>query len=78
MTLHFQINGEATRTDVATESPEGDVYGGNNAYNVYYHYLQGEVPDLKIGDSVEYCSPAAARPPSTPPSRSRATPPPTY
>jgi len=53
-TLHYRIDGGATQTDSATESPRGDVYGGNNAYNVYYHYLRGEIPDLEVGDSVEY------------------------
>jgi hypothetical protein len=54
VTLHYRVNGGATQTDSATESPEGDIYGGNNAYNVYYHYLRAEIPGLDVGDSVEY------------------------
>ena len=54
VTLHYRINGGAVQTDTATESPLGDVYGGNNAYHVYYHYLRGQIPGLDVGDSVEY------------------------
>ena len=54
VTLHYRINGGAAQTDTATESPDGDVYGGNNAYDVYYHYLRAQVPALDEGDSVEY------------------------
>jgi hypothetical protein len=54
VSLNYQINGEATQTEGATQSPPGDIYGGNNAYNVYYHYLRAEIPDLEVGDSVEY------------------------
>jgi hypothetical protein len=54
VTLHYRINGGAAQTDSATESPEGDVYGGNNAYDVYYHYLRAAIPGLDVGDSVEY------------------------
>ena len=54
VTLHYRINGGAGQTNPAGESPQGDVYGGNNAYDVYYHYLRAEIPGLDEGDSVEY------------------------
>jgi hypothetical protein len=54
VTLQYQINGGAVQTAPTTASPDGEVYGGNNAYNTWYHYLRGEVPDLSVGDTVEY------------------------
>jgi len=54
VTLHYSINGAAAQTASTNESPPGERYGGNNAYNVYYHYLRGVVPALKVGDSVQY------------------------
>jgi Zinc carboxypeptidase/Immune inhibitor A-like, MAM domain len=53
VTLHYTINGEEA-TAPTGESPDGERFGGNNAYDVYYHYLRGEVPGLAVGDSVEY------------------------
>jgi zinc carboxypeptidase len=53
VTLHYRINDGAEQTAPTSESPAGDVYGGNNAYNIYYHYLRGEIP-VQQGDSVEY------------------------
>jgi hypothetical protein len=53
VTLHYQIGGGAEQSAPTTESPTGEVYGGNNAYNVYYHYLRAEIP-VEQGDSVEY------------------------
>jgi hypothetical protein len=52
--LRYRINGGPTRKAAATPSPEGERFGGNNAYNVYYHYLRGSIPGLAVGDSVEY------------------------
>jgi hypothetical protein len=54
VTLHYSINGGAAQTAPTTGSPPGERYGGNNAYNVYYHYLRGTVPGLQVNDSVEY------------------------
>jgi hypothetical protein len=54
VTLHYSIDGAAAQGAPTSESPEGERFGGNNAYNVYYHYLQGEIPGLEVGDSVEY------------------------
>ncbi|MGH2677408.1 MAG: M14 family metallopeptidase, partial [Actinomycetota bacterium] len=54
VTLHYSINGETAQTAPTSESPPGERSGGNNAYNVYYHYLRGDVPGLDVGDSVEY------------------------
>jgi len=54
VTLNYTINGGPARTAPTSESPKGERYGGNNAYNVYYHYLRGEIPGLKVGDSVAY------------------------
>src|SRR4029450_1423237 len=53
--LHYQSDDgdEQAVADIA-ESPEGERFGGNNAYDVYYHYLRGEIPGLVNGDSVEY------------------------
>jgi hypothetical protein len=53
-TLHYSINGGGAQTAATTESPDGERFGGNNAYNVYYRFLRGEVSGLKVGDSVEY------------------------
>jgi hypothetical protein len=53
VTLHYRVNGGDDQTAPTAESPPGDVYGGNNAYNVYYHYLRGEIP-VEQGDEVEY------------------------
>jgi hypothetical protein len=53
VTLHYSINGQEGTAPTA-ESPDGERYGGNNAYDVYYHYLLGEVPGLEVGDSVDY------------------------
>jgi hypothetical protein len=54
VSLRYSINGGATQTATTAESPDGQVYGGNNAYNTYYHYVRGEIPGLQVGDSVEY------------------------
>ena len=52
--LHYRVNGGRARNVRVAEAPDGEVYGGNNAYNVHYHYLQGEIPGLRLGDTVEY------------------------
>jgi hypothetical protein len=54
VTLNYTINGRATQTAPTTESPPGEVYAGNGAYDTYYHYLRGEIPGLQVGDAVEY------------------------
>ena len=54
VTLHYSINGAPAQTAPTSESPPGERYGGNNAYNVYYHYLRGVIPGLEVGESVEY------------------------
>jgi hypothetical protein len=54
VTLHYSVNGAAEQTGPTSESPDGERYGGNNAYNNYYHYLRGQIPGLKQGDSVRY------------------------
>jgi hypothetical protein len=54
VTLNYSIDGGATQTSPTSESPDGERYGGNNAYDAYYHYLRGEIPGLEVGDSVEY------------------------
>ena len=54
VTLHYAINGDPAQTGSTGESPDGERYGGNNAYDVYYHYLRGEVPGMAVGDEVEY------------------------
>ncbi|HUG88841.1 MAG TPA: M14 family zinc carboxypeptidase [Actinomycetota bacterium] len=54
VTLRYRINGGATQTASTSEAADGEVFGGNNAYNTYYHYLRGEIPGISVGDSVEY------------------------
>jgi hypothetical protein len=54
VTLHYSINGASVQTAPTSESPPGERFGGNNAYNTYYHYLRAEIPGLKVGDAVEY------------------------
>ncbi|HEX6678478.1 MAG TPA: M14 family zinc carboxypeptidase [Actinomycetes bacterium] len=54
VTLHYAVNGGAAQTATTKESPNGERFGGNNAYDTYYHYLRGTIPGLKVGDSVSY------------------------
>ncbi|HEX6207403.1 MAG TPA: M14 family zinc carboxypeptidase [Actinomycetota bacterium] len=54
VTLNYSVNGGATQTAPTSAAPDGEVFGGNNAYNAYYHFLRGEIPGLSVGDSVEY------------------------
>jgi murein tripeptide amidase MpaA len=54
VTLHYSINGGAESTLPTAPSPDGEVFGGNNAYNTYYQYLRAEIPGISVGDSVEY------------------------
>jgi Zinc carboxypeptidase len=55
VTLNYSINGGPTVSGVPTSAPPpGEVYSGNGAYDEYYQYLRGEIPDLEEGDSVEY------------------------
>ena len=54
VTLNYRINGGAPQTAGTSESPDGERYGGNNAYDVYYHYLRGSIGGIAVGDSVEY------------------------
>jgi hypothetical protein len=53
VTLNYSINGGAVHTAPTAESPNGERYGGNNAYDTYYHYLRAGI-DVAMGDSVEY------------------------
>jgi hypothetical protein len=54
VTLSYRIDGGPALTALTTESPEGDVFGGNNgSYGTYYHYLRGEIP-VQEGQTVEY------------------------
>jgi hypothetical protein len=54
VSLHYSINGGPTRTRSTSPRPDGEVFGGNNAYTTHYHYLRGEIPGLSIGDAVTY------------------------
>jgi hypothetical protein len=54
VTLHYSIDGGPEATQPASPSPDGEVYGGNNAYNAYYQYLRAEIPGIEVGDTVEY------------------------
>jgi hypothetical protein len=52
--LTYVINGGKKKKIKTTESAQGERFGGNNAYDVYYHYVGGSIPGLAMGDSVEY------------------------
>jgi hypothetical protein len=54
VTLHYTVDGGPVRTATTARAADGEVYGGNNAYDVHYHYLRGSIPDLELGDEVEY------------------------
>ncbi|MEO8290552.1 MAG: M14 family zinc carboxypeptidase [Gaiellaceae bacterium] len=54
VTLRYRINGGAVQTAATSESPNGERFGGNNAYNAYYHYLRGSIGGIAVGNSVEY------------------------
>jgi len=54
VTLHYSIDHGDEQTAETSESSDGEVFGGNNDYDVYYHYLRGEITGLAVGDSVEY------------------------
>jgi hypothetical protein len=51
--LRYRINGGAVQSATTSESPNGERFGGNNAYDKYYHYLRGAIP-VSQGNSVEY------------------------
>ncbi|HZB03113.1 MAG TPA: M14 family zinc carboxypeptidase [Actinomycetota bacterium] len=53
VTLNYTING-TPGSGPTSESANGERYGGNNAYDTYYHFLQGAIPGLVVGDHVEY------------------------
>jgi hypothetical protein len=53
VTLRYRIDSGPTQSIRALESPNGDVFGGNNAYDVYYHYMRASIP-VQQGDEVEY------------------------
>jgi hypothetical protein len=52
--LRYRINRKAEKGKDVAPAPDGERFGGNNAYDVYYHYLRAEIPGLKVGDRVEY------------------------
>jgi hypothetical protein len=52
--LNYRINGGAAQTAPTSPTPDGETFGGNNAYSAYYQYLRGEIPGLSVGDEVEY------------------------
>lgn len=54
VTLKYKINGGSVHSAPTSESPNGERYGGNNAYDSYYHYLRGVVTGIAVGNSVEY------------------------
>jgi hypothetical protein len=54
VSLNYSINGGAVQTASTSPAPDGEVFGGNNAYNVYYEYLRGNIPELSVNDNVEY------------------------
>ncbi|HSK16648.1 MAG TPA: M14 family zinc carboxypeptidase [Gaiellaceae bacterium] len=54
VTLRYRVNGGPEQTALTAPAPDGERFGGNNAYNTYYHYLRSEIPGLAVGDEVEY------------------------
>ncbi|HEX6417093.1 MAG TPA: M14 family metallopeptidase [Acidimicrobiales bacterium] len=54
VTLHYRIDGGAEATLPTAPAPDGEVYGGNNAYDAYYQFLRAEIPGIDVGDRVEY------------------------
>jgi len=54
VTLHYRIDGGSEQTAPTSESPDGARFGGNNAYDEYYHYLRGSIAGLSVDDGVEY------------------------
>jgi hypothetical protein len=52
--LNYKINGGRTRRASVRDASDGEVFGGNNAYNEYYEYLRGSIRGLDVGDTVEY------------------------
>ena len=52
--VRYRINDGQRRTVGAKETPDGEVYGGNNAYNEHYRYVRGDIPGLEVGDEVTY------------------------
>jgi Immune inhibitor A-like, MAM domain len=60
VTLHYSVNDAAAKTAATSESSDGERFGGNNAYNTYYHYLRSTIPGLKVDDKVEYWFTAGA------------------
>jgi len=54
VTLHYSVNGGTAQTAPTSASPDGERFGGNNAYNNYYHYLRGSIGGLAVNDAVEY------------------------
>ncbi|HSI81751.1 MAG TPA: M14 family metallopeptidase [Solirubrobacterales bacterium] len=53
VTVHWRINGGPEQTGPTAPRPDGERFGGNNAYNSYYHYVRGEVTGAAVGDEVE-------------------------
>jgi hypothetical protein len=49
--LHYRVNGGSTRTTTTSTVPDGKVY---DAYGTHYRQLQGSIPRLRLGDTVEY------------------------
>jgi len=60
--LHWRINGGPRQSVPTAPRPEGERFGGNNAYDVHYHYLRGEVDGAEVGDEVEVWFSAKAKP----------------
>ena len=54
VSLRYRVNGGPIKKAEASRSPNGETFGGNNAYDVYYQYMRGSIPGLAVGDNVEY------------------------
>ncbi len=52
--LNYTVNGGGVQVETTKRSPDGEIFGGNNAYDEYYEYRQADVQGLEVGDSVEY------------------------
>ncbi len=51
VTAHWSVNGGGEQTGTTSEWGGGERFG--EAYDSYYHYMQGQVSGFDVGDSVE-------------------------
>jgi hypothetical protein len=54
VTLRYRVDRGPVRSEPTRPVPDGEVFGGDDDYSVYYHYLRAEVPRLSAGEAVTY------------------------